>query len=93
MTYASLAWEFAAETYLMELQSLKSKFSAPLPTTQAAHLAASCKWFSKSVCAGFCYKSYNSMEMKSRTTEQDCAAHVNYRRLMVGCVGGYLTAV
>jgi hypothetical protein len=93
MTYASLAWGFGAETYLMELQRLKKKFSAPLPTEQAAHLAASCKWFSKSLCARFCYKSYNSMEMKSRTTEQDCAAHVNYRRLMVGCGGGYLTAV
>ena len=93
MTYASLAWEFAAETYLMELQNLKKKFSAPLPTTQAIHLAASCKWFSKSACAIFCYKSYNSMEMKSRTTEQGCAPHVNYRRHMVGCVGGYLTAV
>jgi len=89
MTHASLAWEFAAEPYLMESQSLKNKFSALLQTTQAAHLAASCKWLSKFVCAIFCHKSHNSMEMKSRTTEQD----VSYRRFMVGCVGGYLTDV
>jgi len=93
MSYASLAWEFAAETYLMEMQSLKNKFSATLPTIQAAHLAANCKWFSKFVCAKFCHKSYNNMEMKSRTTEQGRAPHVNYRRLVAGCIGGYLAAV
>ena len=92
MTYACLAREFATETYLMELQSLNNKFTAPLRTTQSALLAVSCKWFSKSVCARFCHKSYNSMEKKSRTTEQGCAPHVNYRRLLVACVGGYLPA-
>jgi hypothetical protein len=79
MTYASLACEFAAETYLMEMQSLKNKFSLTLSTAQAAHLAASCKWISKFVCARFCHKSYYNMEMKSRTTDQGRAPHVNYR--------------
>jgi hypothetical protein len=75
MTYANLAWEFAAETYLMELQSLKNKVSAPLLTTQGAQSPVACGFPNPGV-QDFVTKlyrkqenSYNSVEMKSRNTE------------------------
>jgi hypothetical protein len=68
MTYASLAWEFAAETYLMELQSLKNKFFAQLLTTQGAHLVASCMRFSKRVCVQDFFYEIIQAVTASRTT-------------------------
>jgi hypothetical protein len=42
MTYASPAWESAAETHLSKLQRLQTRFSAPLAIFQGAHRFANC---------------------------------------------------
>jgi hypothetical protein len=43
MTYACPAWEFAAECYLLKLQRLQNKFSAPLAIFRGAHWFAICR--------------------------------------------------
>jgi hypothetical protein len=46
MTYASPAWEFAADTYLFKLQRLQSKVLPPLEIFQGAHRFAIFTWLS-----------------------------------------------
>jgi hypothetical protein len=48
MTYASPAWEFAADIHLMKLQHLQNKVPPPLAIIQGAHRFAICTWLSKS---------------------------------------------
>jgi hypothetical protein len=46
MTYATPAWEFAADSHLVKLQRLQKKFSAPLVIFQGTHRFAICIWCS-----------------------------------------------
>src|SRR5215470_4423480 len=47
MTYACPAWEFAADTYLLNCSACKTRRSAQLVTFQGALRPASCMWRSK----------------------------------------------
>jgi hypothetical protein len=47
ITYACLAWEFAAETYLQKLSAYKRRFSAPQAPSRGDHWSAICMWLSK----------------------------------------------
>jgi hypothetical protein len=46
MTYASPAWELAADTYLLKFQCLQTSFSAPFEIVQGVHRSVICTRFS-----------------------------------------------